>query len=79
MLTRRTAILGLTSGILAVATIVHGQQLKTTPTGDIGPFYPVVRTVDTDSDLTIIRGRTGRAAGQIIEVSGRVWTNTGGP
>jgi protocatechuate 3,4-dioxygenase beta subunit len=54
-------------------------QLKTTPTGDLGPFYPVVRGPDADNDLTLVKGRTRRAAGQVIEVSGRVLDSKGKP
>ena len=79
MLTRRAAVMGLTSGLLIVGARGHALQLKTTPTGDIGPFYPVVRTGDTDEDLTLIRGRGRRAAGQIIEVTGRVLDKHGQP
>jgi protocatechuate 3,4-dioxygenase, beta subunit len=70
-LTRRTAVLGMTSSVLLIGSRGHA-QLKTTPTGDIGPFYPVVRGADADNDLTLIGGRSARAAGQIIEVAGRV-------
>jgi hypothetical protein len=72
VLTRRAAILGVTSGLLIAGARAQAQLLKTTPTGDIGPFYPVVRSGDADNDLTLIRGRGSRAAGQVIEVSGRI-------
>jgi protocatechuate 3,4-dioxygenase beta subunit len=52
--------------------------LKYTPTADIGPFYPIIRPSDVDSDLTMI-GRGRRAKGQIIEVSGRVLSRDGQP
>ena len=28
----------------------------------MGPFYPIVRPADSDSDLTMVRGRTGKAS-----------------
>lgn len=37
-----------------------------------GPFYPRARPADQDWDLTRLPGRSGRAAGQVIEVTGRV-------
>lgn len=39
----------------------------------MGPFYPIVRPTDSDVDLTWVKGRTARAAGQVIEVSGHVY------
>jgi hypothetical protein len=42
------------------------------PTVEIlGPFYPVVKPLHQDADLTVIAGRPGRAAAQVIEVMGR--------
>jgi protocatechuate 3,4-dioxygenase beta subunit len=78
LLTRRAAVLGITSGALVFAGKAHA-QLRTTPTGDIGPFYPVGYAGETDNDLTLVRGQTGRAAGQIIDVSGRVLDRRGNP
>jgi protocatechuate 3,4-dioxygenase beta subunit len=78
MLTRRTALLGLTSSALLAASGARA-QLRTTPTGDIGPFYPVLRGREADNDLTLIRGGRTRAAGQVIEVSGRVLDKSGRP
>jgi protocatechuate 3,4-dioxygenase beta subunit len=78
ILTRRAAILGVTSSALFVANQARA-QLKTTPTGDIGPFYPVARGIDEDNDLTWVRGRRGCASGQVIEVTGRVLDKRGNP
>jgi protocatechuate 3,4-dioxygenase beta subunit len=39
----------------------------------MGPFYPIARPTDSDVDLTWVKGRTARAAGQVIEVSGHVY------
>jgi protocatechuate 3,4-dioxygenase beta subunit len=78
MLTRRNALLGLTSSALLFPKSAAA-QLKTTPTGDLGPFYPLVRGRDADNDLTLVKGRSGRATGQIIEVAGRVLDSKGMP
>jgi protocatechuate 3,4-dioxygenase beta subunit len=61
--------------------VFEGRQRSalTTPTGDLGPFYPIVRGQHADNDLTLVRGRRGRATGQIIEVSGRVLNRNGDP
>ncbi len=37
-----------------------------------GPYYPSHDRPDEDPDLTRVRGRTGRAAGEVIVVQGRV-------
>jgi protocatechuate 3,4-dioxygenase, beta subunit len=78
VLTRRTALLGISSGFVVLAAGARAQR-RPTPTGDLGPFYPVVRGPDADNDLTLIRGGRNRAAGQVIEVSGRVIDMSGNP
>jgi protocatechuate 3,4-dioxygenase, beta subunit len=55
------------------------QTMRRTPTQVLGPFYPVVKPLDQDADLTAIAGRPGRAAGQVIEVMGRVINREGKP
>jgi protocatechuate 3,4-dioxygenase, beta subunit len=51
------------------------------PTGQetFGPFYPVRGPRGHDPDLTHYPGRTGKALGQVIELSGRVTDRTGRP
>ena len=50
-----------------------------TPNTTLGPFYPLVKPKETDGDLTIVgRGRP-RAAGQVIQLSGRVLNRRGEP
>ncbi len=44
-----------------------------------GPFYPVVKPVDQDADLTVIQGKPGKAKGQVIYLSGRVLNLKGKP
>jgi len=50
-----------------------------TATSTIGPFYPIVHPADSDADLTWVKGHDKRAAGQVIEVSGRVFDVKGNP
>jgi protocatechuate 3,4-dioxygenase beta subunit len=52
--------------------------LPTTPTTP-GPFYPVIRPADRDSDLTLLAGHSRRAQGQVIHVAGRVLNLRGEP
>ena len=45
----------------------------------VGPFYPQLKPRDTDVDLTAIRGHRQRAAGQVVQLSGRVMNLRGEP
>jgi protocatechuate 3,4-dioxygenase, beta subunit len=59
----------------------HGQSAEIVPTSeqDIGPFYPVTNPLDQDGDLTMVKGRAGKAQGQIVYLSGRVLDLNGKP
>ena len=58
---------------------VFAQGLKRTPGEILGPFYPVLRSVEKTADLTTVPGKPGRAAGQVIYVMGRVLNVQGQP
>ncbi len=60
-------------------SVALAQALKRTPGEILGPFYPVLKRVDHGADLTIIAGKPGRAAGQVIHVMGRVVNVQGQP
>jgi protocatechuate 3,4-dioxygenase beta subunit len=49
-----------------------------TPDQILGPFYPLAELPHT-SDLTRVSGRSGRAEGQVINVTGRVLSLAGEP
>lgn len=68
-------------GILGAAGIVASAPLvaATTPRQTEGPFFPTREQPDTDADMTRIEGRTEQAAGEIVEVSGRVLDEDGNP
>src|SRR6266852_4723409 len=51
---------------------VFAQALKRTPGEILGPFYPVLRSVEKTADLTARPGKPGRATGQVIYAMGRV-------
>jgi protocatechuate 3,4-dioxygenase beta subunit len=55
------------------------EPLTPTPRQTAGPFYPVDKPLDRDADLTQVRGRAGRAAGQVVHVMGRVLDSGGRP
>lgn len=52
---------------------------KPTPEQVMGPFYPVLRPLDRDWDLTRIVGKQGHAQGQVIHLAGRVVNSKGQP
>ena len=79
---RRDVLLLAGAGTMAAGlrpAAAMAQTIRRTPSQILGPFYPVHKPLDQDADLTTIAGRTGRAAGQIIEVTGRVINRRGEP
>jgi protocatechuate 3,4-dioxygenase beta subunit len=60
-----------------------GFDLKSTvmPTPDqiLGPFYPVEKPLDGKNDLTKLKGRAGKAAGEVIYVTGQILNVQGKP
>lgn len=83
-ISRRDLALSALAGLLpAVASprIARGQQPTLQPTGQetLGPFYPVRAPTSHELDLTHYPGRSGRAQGQVIELTGRVLDTAGRP
>lgn len=54
-------------------------QLQTTPMQTLGPFYPANHLDDVDADLTQVKGRSARAKGDLLYVTGRVMNTKGEP
>jgi len=63
----------------SVRPVLAQTPLKKTPEQVLGPFYPVLRTVDRGTDLTAIAGKPGRAQGQVIHLMGRILNLRGEP
>jgi protocatechuate 3,4-dioxygenase beta subunit len=63
----------------AVKGVWAGALPDPTPTHEIGPFYPVIRPLDADADLTMLEGHTQRAEGRVIHLMGRVLDARGEP
>ena len=82
---RRRRIVGVTlavgaGALLASARLLAQERaLRATPAVALGPFYPDRLPSDQDADLTAVAGRPGRAAGQILYLSGRVLDTRGRP
>lgn len=66
---------------VAAAALVPGRltaaTLLSTPSQPLGPFYPTTLPLDRDADLAQVAGRSGRAAGTIAHVFGRVTDRDG--
>lgn len=73
ILTAALAALFCSAGLLAGAE----ELLPKTPEDFEGPFYPVTRQEDIDNDLVHVKGQTGAAKGEILNLAGRV-VNTRG-
>ena len=68
---------------LAVALVLAGAawaaSLAPTPEQTLGPFYPSVLPEDRDADLLVIKGRTERAQGTVLHLTGHVTDTRGAP
>jgi protocatechuate 3,4-dioxygenase beta subunit len=79
---RRLLMLAMAAGGLGLpglSRLAFAQGLKRTPGEILGPFYPVLRSVEKTADLTVLPGKPGRAAGELIYVMGRVVNIEGQP
>lgn len=74
LLTRR-GLITLSAGLLVAKSSAAARVL--TPAQTAGPFYPAQKPADADADLTRVRGRGTLAEGQIITVSGRLFSVRG--
>lgn len=82
LLSRRRLLIG--GATLGAATPLMAQDLldvlaRSTPGQELGPFYPTVRPLDQDSDLTRINGSGGTASGDLIDIFGTVFNHDGRP
>lgn len=67
------------AGLLAASGARALAQRPLTAESEMGPFYPITHLAESDADLTRLKGHAARAAGQVIEVSGRVFDPHGNP
>jgi len=73
------AVFGALSALSPVKLALAQSPLRRTPDQILGPFYPVGKSPDSTGDLTHLPGKSERAAGQVINVMGRVLTLKGEP
>jgi protocatechuate 3,4-dioxygenase beta subunit len=77
LVTRRHFAIG--AAAVASVSAAKSPTLVATSAQDLGPFYPILRPADHDADLTRVKGRKGTAAGQPIQVIGRIVDLHGNP
>ena len=77
LVTRRHLVVG--AAAVASVSAAKSQNLVATSAQDLGPFYPILRPPDHDADLTRLKGRSGTAMGQPIQVIGKVVDLRGNP
>lgn len=66
-------------GGITITGLGQATERMFTPSLALGPFYPQIKALDQDADLTIIKGRKVHAEGKIIHVTGRVLNVKGEP
>lgn len=68
-------------GLAVLGGSVFAQQAERveTPEVGMGPFYPMLKPLDKDADLTSVKGQKGIAQGAIVHVAGRVLDLKGKP
>ena len=79
-ISRRTFAIG---GLATAGLVLGGGRAEggapLTAESPMGPFFPLDVPSDSDADLTMLKGHSKRAAGQVIEVTGRVLDQRGNP
>lgn len=60
-------------------TMDSGDNLNPTPSQQEGPYYPVSKPSDRDSDLTKVDGEPGFAGGQVLDIRGLLVDTMGDP
>lgn len=68
---------GVAAGAFSVSAL--GGALAPTPDNPEGPFYPIHEQAEKDADLTMLEGHSEPAAGEVVQVSGRVLDEDGKP
>lgn len=80
LMTRRAfAGAGIASAGLILSQSARAVQRPLTAESPMGPFFPLSVPSDSDADLTMLKGHSKRAQGQVIEITGRVLDQKGNP
>ncbi|MBI3898398.1 MAG: protocatechuate 3,4-dioxygenase [Gammaproteobacteria bacterium] len=74
------AALGCLAVTLPLNSVLAQEGIHPVTPGQImGPFYPVIRPLDHDMDLTVIKGKRGHAQGKVVHLTGRILNSRGEP
>src|SRR5436190_20878527 len=76
---RRVLRMAVAAAGMVMTGNVLAQALRRTPDQILGPFYPVIKPLYQGADMTLVPGKAGRAAGQVIHLMGRVLNREGRP
>lgn len=71
--------LGAAAALTLTTPLARAAGMLATPYQGKGPFYPLELPLDQDNDLTRVSGRSGHAAGTIVDVGGRLYDEAGRP
>ena len=75
-----TAAADTASGVSApVPAAADAEVTYFTPTQTEGPYYPVTKPADRDSDLVVLQGASGLPAGDVVEFGGTLFDAGGMP
>jgi protocatechuate 3,4-dioxygenase beta subunit len=72
MISRRCLVAGMAAGGVTLAAGAARAACALSAGQMDGPFYPLTLPSEQDVDLTQLASGTGRAAGEVIEVTGQV-------
>lgn len=75
----RRQLIGWGAGALLAGSVARAWATPPTEEMTIGPFYPVMRPLDQDGDLTVVGGNRIAAKGKIVHLAGRVLRPDGSP
>lgn len=77
---REFAGAGLASAALVLSAGGRAAQMRPlTAESPMGPFFPLSVPAESDADLTMLKGHSKRAQGQVIEIVGRILDQKGNP
>lgn len=79
MLLTKRAFIASAGASIAAPISARAQALSRTPAQIEGPYYPYVRPMEQDFDLTRLKGHSDRAKGQVLDLVGRVTGRDGKP
>ncbi|HXG67488.1 MAG TPA: protocatechuate 3,4-dioxygenase [Blastocatellia bacterium] len=74
-----TSALGVLAAVGGLSPAFAQESRLLTAEQGFGPFYPVMKPLDRDADLTRLRGRRASAKGEIIHLLGRAVNAQGRP